>query len=94
MATVYTQLEVNPDLFLRLQAAAKKFMLDPDHPERAECVGNRGKGDTDMTKLKLFGCVESFLEDGGWGEKCWGKTAPPLESRGSRKLRWPELKNK
>jgi hypothetical protein len=93
MASVFAQLELNTDLFLQLQAAAKKFMLDPDYPERAECVGNRSKGDADMTKLKLFGCVESFLEDGGWGEKCWGKSAPPLESKAPRRLRWPELRS-
>jgi hypothetical protein len=89
MAKVYTSLELNAEQFLRLQAAAKRYMLDQAHPERAECVGNRGKGDTDMTKLKLFTCVESFLEDEGWGAQCWGANAPGTKSR---KLKWPELK--
>ena len=98
MATVYMQLEVSPPRFLQLQGAAKQFMLDPEHPERAACVGNRSKGDTDMTKLKLFGCVTSFLEDLGWGDKCWGNAEPtPTNIDGSpaekpRKLQWPEFK--
>ena len=91
MAKVYTSLELNAEQFLQLQAAAKKYMLDDDFPERSDCVGNRGKGDTDMTKLKLFGCVESFLEDEGWGNRCWGPSAPGAETR---KLKWPELKHK
>ncbi|KAG0646953.1 hypothetical protein D0Z07_6346 [Hyphodiscus hymeniophilus] len=98
MAKVYLQLEVTPPRFLELQAAAKNFMLDPKHPDRPECVGNRIKGDTDMTKLKLFGCVTEFLEDLGWGEKLWGKAEPtPANMDGTpsekpRRLQWPELK--
>ena len=66
-------------------------MLDESHPERFECVGSKG-GDTDMVKLKLFGCVESFLEDEGWGETCWGEGAQRIE--GERRLRWPEERTK
>lgn len=91
MAAVFTGLEINAELFLQLQAGAKKFMLDPDHPERADGVGNRGKGDTDLTKLKLFSCAETFLKDDGWGERCWGKSAPDATTR---KLQWPESKQK
>jgi hypothetical protein len=91
MSKLFTSLELNPELFLQLQAAAKTYMLDPDHPERRDCVGNRGRGDTDVVKLKLFGCVESFLEDERWGEKCFGDSA---EGADQRKLRWPKMKNK
>ena len=98
MAIVYNQLEVSHKRFYELQHAAKAYMLDPKHPDRAACVGQRSKGDTDLTKFKLFGCVTSFLEDLGWGEKCWGKAEPtPPTVDGSRadksrKLQWPESK--
>lgn len=91
MSKLFTSLELHPEQFLRLQAAAKNYMLDERYPERSDCVGNRGKGDTDMTKIKLFGCVESFLVDDGWGEKCFGAKAP---GAATRKLQWPSMKNK
>jgi hypothetical protein len=91
MSKLFTSLELTPEEFLHLQAAAKAYMLDPAHPERGECVGNRGRGDTDMTKLKLFGCVKSFLEDEGWGDRCFG---PNADSAEVRKLKWPQMKNK
>lgn len=91
MSTLYTSLELNAEQFLHLQAAAKKYMLDENYPERSDCVGNKSKGDTDMTKLKLFGCVESFLVNEGWGEKCWGASAPGAKTR---KLKYPESMHK
>lgn len=91
MSKLFTSLELSPEDFLHLQAAAKAYMLDPDHPERRDCVGSRGRGDTDMVKLKLFGCVKSFLEDEGWGDKCFGDDAP---GAAVRKLKWPHMKNK
>jgi hypothetical protein len=91
MSKLFTSLELTPEEFLHLQAAAKVYMLNPDYPERRDCVGNRGRTDTDMVKLKLFGCVKSFLEDEGWGERCFGSNAEGAESR---KLRWPQMKNK
>ncbi|OBT81471.1 hypothetical protein VE02_09722 [Pseudogymnoascus sp. 03VT05] len=93
MSKLFTSLELTPEQFLYLQAAAKTYMLDPAHVERAGCVGNKARADTDLVKLKLFGCVEAFLEDEGWGERCWG----PDAGRGaheSRRLRWPEGKHK
>ncbi|OBT99829.1 hypothetical protein VE01_02110 [Pseudogymnoascus verrucosus] len=93
MSKLFTSLELTPEQFLYLQAAAKTYMLDPAHGERAGCVGNKARADTDLVKLKLFGCVEAFLEDEGWGERCWG----PDAGRGaheSRRLRWPEGKHK
>lgn len=91
MSKLFTSLELTPEQFLHLQAAAKVYMLDPNYPERRDCVGNRGTTDTDMVKLKLFGCVKSFLEDEGWGERCFGSNA---EGGESRKLSWPQMKNK
>jgi len=91
MSKLFTSLEVTPEQFLHLQAAAKNYMLDKSYPERRDCVGNRGKGDTDMTKLKLYGCVNNFLQDEGWGERLFGENAPEASQR---KLKWPLMKNK
>jgi hypothetical protein len=91
MSKLFTSLELSPEDFLHLQAAAKAYMLDPEHPERRDCVGNRGRGDTDMVKLKLFECVKAFLTDEGWGDKCFGENAQGAETR---KLKWPQMKNK
>ncbi|CAI6336006.1 unnamed protein product [Periconia digitata] len=63
MSKLFISLQLSPENFLHLQAQAKAFMLDPTHPERQNCVGNRGKGDTDMVKLRLFNCVKDFLSD-------------------------------
>jgi hypothetical protein len=65
-------LQLSPENFLQLQALAKVYMLDTSHPERQNCVGNRGKGDTDMVKLRLFNCVRDFLND-GVGEQFFGE---------------------
>lgn len=91
MSKLFTSLELTPEQFLHLQAASKNYMLDDRYPERRDCVGNKGRGDTDMTKLKLFGCVKNFLEDEGWGERCFGENAPGSDLR---KLKWPQMKNK
>lgn len=91
MSKLFTSLEISPEQFLHLQAAAKAYMLDENYPERSECVGNRARGDTDMIKLKLFGCVKAFLEDEGWGERCFGENAFGADRR---KLKWPQMKNK
>ncbi|RDW71140.1 hypothetical protein BP6252_07703 [Coleophoma cylindrospora] len=91
MSKLFTSLELTPEQFLHLQAAAKAYMLDERHPERGESVGHRGRGDTDMIKLKLFGCVKAFLDEEGWGERCFGEKSPGAETR---KLRYPQMKNK
>jgi hypothetical protein len=64
MSKLFMSLQLTPENFLHLQAQAKAYMLDAAHPERQQCVGNRGKGDTDMVKLRLFNCVRDFLDDG------------------------------
>jgi hypothetical protein len=85
MARLFSSLQITAEEFIHLQAAAKEFMLDEKHPDRYDCVGNKEKGDTDMTKLKLFGCVKMFL-DNGWGERLWGKGATDPEKQ---TLKWP-----
>ncbi|CAL3965136.1 unnamed protein product [Diplocarpon coronariae] len=91
MSKLFTSLELSAENFLHLQGAAKTYMLDERYPERSECVGSRGKADSDMTKLKLFACVKSFLEDDGWGERCFSEQS---ENGDVRKLKWPQMKNK
>lgn len=75
MAKMFTSLELSPENFLQLQAAAKNYMLDDEHPERRECVGQRGKGDSEMVKLRLWNCVRHFLEAEGHGERFFGEHA-------------------
>jgi hypothetical protein len=72
MSKLFMSLQLSPENFLQLQASAKAYMLDPSHPDRQNCVGNRGKGDTDMVKLKLFNCVRDFLND-RVGEQFFGE---------------------
>ncbi|KAH7360504.1 hypothetical protein BKA65DRAFT_493288 [Rhexocercosporidium sp. MPI-PUGE-AT-0058] len=91
MSKLFTSLELTAEQFLHLQAAAKNYMLDPNHPERSDCIGSRGRADTDMVKLKLFACVKSFLEDEGWGARCFTED---VEEGKFRKLKWPKMKNK
>ena len=74
MSKLFMSLQLTPENFLHLQAQAKAYMLDSAHPDRQSCVGNRGKGDTDMVKLRLFNCVHAFLSAGA-GEQFWGKHA-------------------
>ncbi|KAK7189462.1 hypothetical protein DPSP01_001453 [Paraphaeosphaeria sporulosa] len=80
MSKLFMSLQLSPESFLHLQAEAKSYMLNPAHPERQNCVGNRGKGDTDIVKLRLFNCVREFL-DGGAGERYFGETAASKRQR-------------
>ncbi|KAL4977762.1 hypothetical protein BDW66DRAFT_29342 [Aspergillus desertorum] len=73
MSKMFTSLELSPENFLHLQAAAKAYMLDERHPERRDCVGQRGKGDTEMVKLRLWNCVRHFLEVEGNGPRFFGE---------------------
>jgi hypothetical protein len=80
MSKLFMSLQLSPENFLQLQAQAKAYMLDTTYPERQNCVGNRGKGDTDMVKLRLFNCVRNFLDD-GVGEHFFGEN---VEKPGER----------
>ncbi|KAL4927838.1 DUF3431 domain-containing protein [Aspergillus undulatus] len=73
MSKMFTSLELSPENFLHLQAAAKAYMLDDRHPDRRDCVGQRGKGDTEMVKLRLWNCVRHFLEVEGHGPRFFGE---------------------
>lgn len=76
ISTLYHSLRLPPESFLSLQTLAKTYMLSPLHPERRDCVGTRGAGDAEMVRLRLYRCVEAFLEgDGGVGERFFGQSA-------------------
>lgn len=93
LGKVYTSLELAPELFLKLQGVAKKFMLDPAHPERRDVVGHRQQGGgTDVAKLKLWTCVEEFLRDEGNGDRFFGPNAGEGVPGGpnERTMFWPE----
>ncbi|KAF2641706.1 hypothetical protein P280DRAFT_489149 [Massarina eburnea CBS 473.64] len=108
MSRLFISLQLTPENFVHLQGQAKAYMLDPAHPERQSCVGNKGKGDTDMVKLRLFNCVRDFLNE-GIGDQYFGKNVEkPGESdtleaaralgqervSSEDKLVWPEDGNK
>ncbi|PNS20472.1 hypothetical protein CAC42_5922 [Sphaceloma murrayae] len=76
ISSMYASLQLSPENFLDLQAAAKVYMLDPDHPERQDCVGVRGKSDGKGVRLELTRCVREFLE-GGPGERYFGANSDP-----------------
>ncbi|KAI9678826.1 MAG: hypothetical protein M1817_005886 [Caeruleum heppii] len=91
MSKLFSSLELSPENFLHLQAAAKGYMLDENHPERRDCVGNRGKGDTDMVRLRLHHCVREFLEQDDRGLRFFGRDVEQ-DGIGDRRLIWPEEK--
>lgn len=93
MSKMFSSLELSPENFLHLQAAAKAFMLDDEHPERRDCVGQRGKGDTEMVKLRLWNCVRHFLEVEGHGERFFGEHVVN-EGMGPRAHIWPRDQQK
>ncbi|KAE8392263.1 hypothetical protein BDV23DRAFT_56551 [Aspergillus alliaceus] len=93
MSKLFASLELSPENFLHLQAAAKSYMLDDKHPERRECVGQRGKGDTEMVKLRLWNCVRHFLEAEGHGERFFGENVVN-EGIGPRTYVWPRDQQK
>jgi len=93
MSKIFTSLGVDAMEFLEIQAAAKKYMEDPAHPERRATVGyaRYDKNETDTAKLNLANVTESFLEEEGWGERTFG---PNARGRTSAKIRWPKNKSK
>ena len=93
MSKLFSSLELSPENFLHLQAAAKGYMLDDKYPERRECVGQRGKGDTEMVKLRLWNCVRQFLEGEGHGERFFGENVVN-EGMGPRTYIWPRDQQK
>jgi hypothetical protein len=92
MSKLYTSLELSPENFLQLQSAAKNYMLDPNHPERRDTVGQRGRGDSEIVKLRLWNCVNEFLQDHGNGDRFFGPHVPGDEGQ-ARTMFWPSHKN-
>lgn len=93
MSKLYTSLELDPENFLHLQAVAKTYMLDPHHPERGDCVGQRGKGDSEAVKLKLWNTAARFLVEEGHGYSHFGQQV--LGEQGSlRTMIWPQDKSR
>ncbi|EEP76690.1 predicted protein [Uncinocarpus reesii 1704] len=88
MSKLFASLELSPENFLHLQAAAKAYMLDDNHPERRDCVGQRGKGDTEMVRLRLWNCVSEFLDKEGNGSRFFGENVTS-EGMGPRQMIWP-----
>ncbi|KMP09711.1 hypothetical protein CIRG_08944 [Coccidioides immitis RMSCC 2394] len=88
MSKLFASLELSPENFLHLQAAAKAYMLDVNHPERRDCVGQRGKGDTEMVRLRLWNCVSEFLDKEGNGPRFFGENVVN-EGMGPRQMIWP-----
>ncbi|KAJ5936715.1 hypothetical protein N7466_003165 [Penicillium verhagenii] len=93
MSKLFASLELSPENFLHLQAAAKGYMLNDEHPERRDCVGQRGKGDTEMVKLRLWNCVRHFLEAEGNGDRFFGENVVN-EGMGPRTYIWPRDQQK
>ncbi|KAL3475411.1 hypothetical protein BJX99DRAFT_160495 [Aspergillus californicus] len=93
MSKMFSTLELSPENFLHLQAAAKGYMLDDRHPDRRECVGQRGKGDTEMVKLRLWNCVRHFLEVEGNGPRFFGEHVVN-EGMPPRTYVWPKDQQK
>ena len=92
MHKLYTSLELSADNFLQLQCAAKHYMLDESHPERRDTVGQRGKGDSELVKLRLWNCVKEFLDREGNGDRFFGPHVPGEEGQ-ARTMFWPLHKN-
>ena len=93
MSKLYTSLELSPENFLHLQATAKSYMLDPGHPERRDCVGQRGKGDSELVKMRLWNCVARFLDDEGHGQCYFGEEVPG-DGGAKRTMSWPRDRSK
>jgi hypothetical protein len=87
---LYSSLQLSPENFVHLQTAAKAYMLDKNHPERLDTIGQRGRGDTDLVRLKLWNFVKEFLDDLGNGQKFFGDHVPDVEGQGPRTMIWPQ----
>ena len=91
LGKVFSSLELAPENFLRLQTAAKAFMLDDAHPERRDVVGHKkNSGGSDLAKLNLWNCVDEFLSVHGYGEKFFAPGAgSDVPGAPQRTLFWP-----
>ncbi|MCJ1386951.1 hypothetical protein MMC17_010080 [Xylographa soralifera] len=92
MSKLFTSLELSPESFLQLQSAAKNYMLSDAFPDRRETVGQRGRGDSELVKLRLWNCVKDFLEGEGNGQRFFAPDIPGDEGV-VRTMFWPSHKN-
>ncbi|KAK5087439.1 hypothetical protein LTR70_007733 [Exophiala xenobiotica] len=92
LGKVFTSLELAPEAFLRLQNAAKNYMLSDEFPERRDVVGHKKhNNNNDQAKLKLYQCVEDFLQQDGTGEKFFGHSANvDVPDAPPRTFFWPD----
>ncbi len=92
LGKVFSSLELAPENFLRLQTAAKDFMLDEAHPQRRDVVGHKkNAGGTDLAKLNLWNCVDEFLSVHGYGERYFAPGAgTDVPGAPQRSLFWPQ----
>ncbi|GAB7345224.1 hypothetical protein MBLNU457_3598t1 [Dothideomycetes sp. NU457] len=94
VAKEFRNLELCPESFHKMQAYAKKYMLDPEYPERKTYVGNRGQTDNAQIRHDLQKCVREFLEEGP-GEEFFGADSADPNGDGersggnSRSFSWP-----
>lgn len=96
LGKVFTSLELAPEAFLRLQHAAKLYMLDDEFPERKDVVGHKKlSNNNDVAKLKLYECVEDFLQQDSIGEQFFGHSSSEATPDAQpRTFFWPEDRNK
>ncbi|KAK5056106.1 hypothetical protein LTR84_012659 [Exophiala bonariae] len=92
LGKVFTSLQLAPENFLRLQNAAKAYMLDEAHPERRDVVGHKKHmGGADVAKLNLWRVVEEFLTKHGFGAKFFGPgVGAGIPGAPQRSLTWPQ----
>jgi len=94
LGKVFTSLELEPETFLKLQNAAKGYMLSDEHPERRDVVGHKKySNNNDEAKLKLWQCVDDFLQLDNNGEKFFGHSSTTPEAP-TRSFFWPEDHNR
>jgi hypothetical protein len=96
LGKVFTDMELAPERFLKLQNAAKAFMLDSNYPERKAVVGQKKESsNNDVAKLKLWTCVEQFMDVDYNGEKYFGHSATSTNPNNPhRTFFWPEDKDR
>ena len=92
MSKLFSSLQLSPENFLQLQSVAKGYMLDESFPDRQDTVGVRGKGDNELVRLRLWNCVNDFLEAQGNGNRFFGAGVPG-EDGAQRTMIWPGDKN-
>lgn len=93
LGKVFASLELEPEQFLQLQSTAKSWMLNDEHPNRRDVVGQKRNqnNNNDAAKLRLYSCVEAFLEDNNNGETFFGHSAASSTPNvPSRTFFWPE----